>query len=295
MDATHEVDTSRSAIYYPVSSGKFIVLSVLTWGIYELYWFYKNWSFVRHRDGSGILPFWRAVFCPLWYPALLLDFRRNQGRTSISTPDVVFPSLTYLILGSMWHLDDPFWLIAWLSFAPLLPMVQRINARNPENSLHYASNSSWKLRHLLLAALSAPSIAFVIASSVGAIPSTQVTPGWMLWSYQREHLENSGIIEAGERVLYFYSRGPFSIRDDGQLLTERGVISYWRNEESNELSVKRADFSEIADVAYEYGNWIDPTSVKISRHDSSWFELLLSAEAERDRVFLRRLDELRAP
>ena len=40
--------------YYPVSTTKLVVLSILTGGLYEIYWFYKNWKWIKQRDGSSI-------------------------------------------------------------------------------------------------------------------------------------------------------------------------------------------------------------------------------------------------
>ena len=45
------------ARYFPVSPAKFVVLSLLTFGIYGIYWFYKNWRYVRERDDSTIWQF----------------------------------------------------------------------------------------------------------------------------------------------------------------------------------------------------------------------------------------------
>jgi len=283
---------AEPAVYFPVSPRKFVAMSVLTWGLYEIYWFYKNWSFVRARDRSGILPWARALFAPLWYPALLGDLRRNLEGGPIVPGGRLVPAAAYLLLSASWRLPDPFWLVSFLSFAPLLPIVHRINAVNRDVSGEYAKNSSWKLRHLVLALLSAPALVFVPASSIGLIPSTQVAPGWLVWGPSRSFLERSEIVEPGERVLYFYSQGLFSFADDGNLLTERRVISYWTDEETGQLFVENAIFSDIEDTEVEYGNWLDPTVVTVVRRDSSRFVLALSTEEGRDKLFLRNLEKL---
>lgn len=33
--------------YFPVSNTKLVLMSLATLGFYELYWFYKNWVFVK--------------------------------------------------------------------------------------------------------------------------------------------------------------------------------------------------------------------------------------------------------
>src|SRR5690349_17919588 len=48
--------------FFPVSPVKLVVMSTFTFGIYELYWFYRNWKLIKQRTGASITPFWRAFF-----------------------------------------------------------------------------------------------------------------------------------------------------------------------------------------------------------------------------------------
>ncbi len=40
---------------------KLILLSIVTFGIYHLYWFYKNWRFIKQHDKKDISPGWRTL------------------------------------------------------------------------------------------------------------------------------------------------------------------------------------------------------------------------------------------
>ena len=123
MDESIEGEGTLAAVYYPVSLSKFIVLSLLTGGIYELYWFYKNWRFVRDRDNSTIRPFWRALFSPLWCAALVLDLRKNENVNGKTIPMVlvVLLPIAYFVLTILWKLPDPYWTVSFLAFVPLVP------------------------------------------------------------------------------------------------------------------------------------------------------------------------------
>ena len=55
-------DIIAPPMYFPVSLLKLVIMSTCTFGIYELYWFYRNWCFVRTREAPEIMPFWRAFF-----------------------------------------------------------------------------------------------------------------------------------------------------------------------------------------------------------------------------------------
>ena len=285
--------TSSDPSYFPVSPRKFVALSVLTWGLYEIYWFYKNWHFIRERDQSQILPWARALFAPLWYAALIGDLRKHVNDSSISVPSTVGLAAVYFLMSVTLRLPDPFWLLAFLTFAPILPLVHSINALN-RTSEHYGRNSIWKARHSVLALFSGPALALTIAGSTGLVPSTQVTSGWILWGPGRVVLERSAVLEPGERVLYYYSQGLVSFADDGNILTDRRVISYWRDEVSGEFSIESARFSEIADTEVKQGSWLEDTALTVTRDDGTAFLLVLSVESEGDKLFLGRLDgELR--
>ncbi len=49
-------------LYFPVSVPKLVVMSLCTFGLYELYWFYKNWQVEKQRTKEDLLPFWRTLF-----------------------------------------------------------------------------------------------------------------------------------------------------------------------------------------------------------------------------------------
>lgn len=48
--------------YFPVSEGKLITLYLLSFGLYGVYWFYKNWALQQPRMSKKIFPMMRAIF-----------------------------------------------------------------------------------------------------------------------------------------------------------------------------------------------------------------------------------------
>jgi hypothetical protein len=80
--------------YHHVSALKFIIFSALSFGIYDVFWFYRNWRFIKMRDGSNIMPFWRAIFSPIWCYSLTRDIARTAGISGISTAVAV--AIVYL-------------------------------------------------------------------------------------------------------------------------------------------------------------------------------------------------------
>lgn len=56
--------------FYVVSKAKFLTLYVLTFGIYQLYWAYKNWHQFKHASGQELWPVARAFFAIFFTHAL---------------------------------------------------------------------------------------------------------------------------------------------------------------------------------------------------------------------------------
>ncbi len=47
-------------LYIPIS--RLVIMSILTGGLYQAYWMYKNWKYIKERDKMDIKPFWLSVF-----------------------------------------------------------------------------------------------------------------------------------------------------------------------------------------------------------------------------------------
>jgi hypothetical protein len=285
-----ESSSSAQSSYFPVSPYKFTALSVLTFGLYELFWHWKNWRFIRARDGSNILPWGRALFAPFWYPALLNDLKRTSKEHSIFRFSVVPLAIAYFVLLYSSGAPDPFWLISLVSFLPLLPAVREINRRNFSSSAEYARNSAWKLRHTITAIIVLPLMTSVVASAAMIIPSNEVVSGLLFWGPGRSFLERK-ILEPGEEIVYFYCDALFSFQADGNLLTDRRAVSYWQDDGTGELVLESARFDDIDFIELEPTDWPDPVNVVIYRSDGSSFNLWLPRGDEGTRFFVNALQK----
>ncbi len=66
-------------LYIPTA--RLIVLSMVTAGIFERYWIYRNWRFLKERDHLQIRPFWRALFA-IFFVGGLLHAIKNDRKTN---------------------------------------------------------------------------------------------------------------------------------------------------------------------------------------------------------------------
>ena len=132
-EATNPYESPRSALevdgaptsspyFFTTSTLKLSLMSICTLGIYELYWFYKNWVLVKERTGQNIMPFWRAFFAPLWAYSCFRHIKTSAQECEIeeSLP-IGLLAIIYFLFHALWRLPDPFWLVSYLSFLLILP------------------------------------------------------------------------------------------------------------------------------------------------------------------------------
>ena len=96
----------EAPLYHHVSMTRFIVYSICSLGLYELFWAYRNWKFIKERDRSGIMPFWRSVFLPLWCYSLTKDIADSRGGARSSVVTLVAGA--YFLISILWKLPDPY-------------------------------------------------------------------------------------------------------------------------------------------------------------------------------------------
>jgi ribosomal protein S27AE len=56
-------ETNHSSRFLYIPTARLIILSIVSMGLYEAYWIYKNWKYIKERENLNIQPFWRGIFC----------------------------------------------------------------------------------------------------------------------------------------------------------------------------------------------------------------------------------------
>ncbi len=271
--------------YYPVSPLKLVLLSVFTWSLYDIYWFYRQWKYVKARDDSKIMPFWRGLFGILWFFPLLGEVDRSTGRERMAVNGLL--ALAYLSLATAWRLQDPYWLLSLAS--PLFPLVlnQRIRDLPGQPREEVRTQGRLTVANVLVVLLMSPLMVVSVGSSLHLMPATQVVEGERLWSWQTDFLRGEGLLDEGETVEYFYSEAFLSIREAGNLVTDQGVVAYFRDPDSGEYLGGYAYYEDVVSVHAAYSD--DPlehTVIAVTDVDGAIFELLASNEGGGDKVFV---------
>lgn len=80
-DQTAEEDISpgNTVEFFPVSEGKLITLYILSFGLYGIYWFYKNWKLQQSKIDKKIFPVLRAVFSIFFTHSLFNRINNSAG------------------------------------------------------------------------------------------------------------------------------------------------------------------------------------------------------------------------
>jgi hypothetical protein len=124
---------------FPVATHKFIILSICSFSMYELYWCYQNWRRLSDASREAISPFWRAFFAPLWGFSLfrqIQDLATSEG--IVTRWNSTLLGTLYLVLSVLWRLPDPWWLVSFATFVPMMP-VQRAAQRLNDHKLGVAT------------------------------------------------------------------------------------------------------------------------------------------------------------
>lgn len=131
-DAMPFAAESAETPFFPVSVAKLLVLSICTLGLYEVYWFYKNWQRIKAREGSDISPVPRALFSVFYCYPCFARIRDFEAPTLAKSALAAGPLATAWIITTLLHkLPDPFWLVSMFAVgfvAPVQAHANRINA-----------------------------------------------------------------------------------------------------------------------------------------------------------------------
>lgn len=112
-----------------------VVLSVFTLGVYEIYWFYRNWEQLKAHKNLDLSPKWRTVglFVPLVGIIFILqqfqdirNFSREAGIVKSFSPGWIFAA--YVLLNAFQRLPEPYSCAYLLAVLPLAVVQDVLNA-----------------------------------------------------------------------------------------------------------------------------------------------------------------------
>jgi hypothetical protein len=139
---------SKPAYFY-ISTPRLICMSIFSLGLFNAYWVYKNWSYLKERDGLDIMPFWRGWFIIFHFYSLLEYIKKDAKVSHPEKPDYPSGWLTFGFIA-LTLCGNQFVFPALLTFLFILPAhnyISRIN-QSADNPPAY---SPWSFGQVLCA------------------------------------------------------------------------------------------------------------------------------------------------
>ncbi|HII80160.1 MAG TPA: hypothetical protein HA261_07165 [Methanosarcina sp.] len=128
---------------------KFALFSIVSLGLYQMYWNYKSWKFFKEKDNLEVSPFWRTFFMPLFLSSLFDRFsdmlKADGHQTNYPTPLLIF--MWVILYTCCPYAEGSIWLASYLSFLAFTPVLSDLNVYWKEKSPEIPEKSltAWQI------------------------------------------------------------------------------------------------------------------------------------------------------
>jgi len=141
--------------YFSISLWRLALFSILTFGFYQVYWFYRNWNVIKKAEQQEISPFWRAVFAVFFCYSLFKKIAQSAGKRGYI--EIIYPSLLAVIYIGLYvvgyvlgegeamnfGLSTLCIILILATFIPLLPIQKAINFNNSKVVENYIKTKTF--------------------------------------------------------------------------------------------------------------------------------------------------------
>jgi hypothetical protein len=121
--------------FFAVSIPKLVALSICTFNLYMVYWFYMNWRRIRTREQSRAIPFQRALFAPIFCYQTFKRIRdyplHSQGNGMLAAG---YCAIGWIVLALSGQLPFPYSLASLLAVLFMIPAQRAASRVNAEVS-----------------------------------------------------------------------------------------------------------------------------------------------------------------
>lgn len=141
-------------MFFPVSRFKLFVMSLLTLGLYQIFWFYKSWQLFKAETGRNISPFWRAFFSGIFFYPLLKEIKIWAKSYCVDANFSPFMlTIIWIGLSQCVRLPKPYLLVSLLSLIVLLPVQEVVNKLNSVVAPNHNPNDRFSVWNILTIAV----------------------------------------------------------------------------------------------------------------------------------------------
>jgi hypothetical protein len=158
--------TESYLAFYPISLRKLVVMSVCTLGLYEVYWFFCHWMYIRDAERSRLSPVVRAIFPLIFVYPLFRKIRSSAKTTGTPTGIAAGPlALGWIVFKGMGVLPPPFLLLSLLSVLYLLPAQRVANSINAVTDPGHDPNDTFSTWNKIAIVIGGIIVLFAIVGS----------------------------------------------------------------------------------------------------------------------------------
>jgi hypothetical protein len=141
-----DVSPAGGAVYFPVSLTKLVVMSLFTFGLYQPYWLFCQWCYVRDNENSEISVILRLFFPGIFCYPLFRRIRATADAEKISPSFAAGPLAgAWVLLALLTNLPGPLVLLFPLVAFTLLPVQKTVNAINAAADPEHDRNATFTL------------------------------------------------------------------------------------------------------------------------------------------------------
>lgn len=136
-----------------ISLKRFIFLSIISLGLYELWWIFKAWRFFAIKDHLNIMPAARAIFSIFFLYFLfkkIREYAKAQGDVQEFSAGWMY--IGYILFALVFaNLPDPYWLISSVSFMFLIPAFVALNhAKKQDDQLNAVIQEKFNIAQIFV-------------------------------------------------------------------------------------------------------------------------------------------------
>lgn len=133
-------------LYFPVSLPKLLIMSLCTFGLYQPFWLFSQWYYVREREKPNISLLLRVFFAVFFCYPLFRRIRATAKAENISPSfSAAFCTAGWIIFVLLAFSPSPLSLISVFSVLFLLPVQRTVNAINMAADPEHDPNSTFSV------------------------------------------------------------------------------------------------------------------------------------------------------
>lgn len=126
--AGETVDNSKFPYPYAISIWKLIILSSLTLGLFNIYWFGKQWEALKADRKIKATPWLRALFSPIFiYPLFKNIANATKEIDKSKNLNAGVLTVIYILFLLAARIPNWGWIVGLFIFLPLIPVQKTIN------------------------------------------------------------------------------------------------------------------------------------------------------------------------